>query len=130
ASSSRRRARACLGPEEDAFRGDNWQGSVSALHELRPGMALTVGYFRAAYGNFTVTDNLAVTPADYTPYCISAPTDARLPGGGGYQVCGLYDVNPTAFGQVNNLVTRASQFGNQTEVYNGFDLVINARFGK
>ena len=31
-----------------------------------PGFGLTVGYFRTWYGNKTVTDNLAVTSADYT----------------------------------------------------------------
>ena len=35
----------------------------------------------------------------------TAPVDARLPGGGGNQICGLYDVTPTLFGQVNNVVT-------------------------
>jgi hypothetical protein len=58
-----------------------------------------------------------------------APGDPRLPGGGN-QICGLYDVNPTQFGQTNNLVTLASDFGNQTEVFNGIDGTVNARFGK
>jgi len=60
--------------------------------------------------NFTATQNLATTPADYDPYCITAPVDPRLPGGGGYQVCGLYDVAPAKFGLSNNLVSKASNF--------------------
>jgi hypothetical protein len=35
-----------------------------------------------------------------------------------------------AFGSVRNLVTHASNYGTQTEVYNGIDVGINARFGK
>ena len=97
----------------DAFtgfgnRGYNWQGSVSIQHELRPGLGVNVGYFRTWYGNFTVTDNLAVGPADYASYCVTAPVNAKLPGGGGNQICGLYDLSPTLFGQVSNLVTQAS----------------------
>jgi hypothetical protein len=106
-----------------------WQMSGSIQQELRPGIGLTVGYFRTSYGNLWVTDNLAVTPADYTSYCIKAPVDARLPSGGGYQVCGLYDINPAKFGQVSNQVTLASDFGTQSQIYNGIDAGINARFG-
>jgi hypothetical protein len=58
-----------------------------------------------------VTDNLMVTPADYDPFCVTAPTDARLPGGGGYQVCGLYNVSAAKFGRVQNLVTKREPFG-------------------
>lgn len=108
----------------------NWRGTVSVQHELRPGMALNLGYFRTWYGNFSATDNLAVTPADYDPYCIIAPADSRLPGGGGQQMCGLYDISPAKFGQVNNLITLASHYGKQTEVYNGVDITLNARFGQ
>src|SRR5207253_7294934 len=107
-----------------------WQGAASLQHELRPGVGLTVGYFRASYGNFTVVNNVALTRGSFDSYCMTAPPDPRLPGGGGNQVCGLYDVKPAQFGQVSNLVTPASDFGKQTEVYNGFDVVINARFGK
>ena len=110
--------------------GYNWQGSVSVQQELRPGVALNVAYFRTWYGNFTVSDNQAVTSADYDPYCITAPVDSRLPGGGGKQVCGLYDVKPAKFGLVDNLVTQASRYGNQTEVYTGVDVNLNARFGQ
>jgi hypothetical protein len=108
----------------------NWSASASLEHELRPGVGLTVGYFRRWYDNFRVTDNLKVTLADYDPYCITAPLNARLPGGGGNQVCGFYDIKPTAFGAVDYLVTRASNYGKQTEVYNGIEGEIRARFGK
>jgi hypothetical protein len=119
---------------EDALTGFNkqayhWQGSVSFQHELRPGFGLNIGYFRTWYGGFLVTDNLAVTPADYDPYCITAPVDSRLPTSG-QQLCGLYDLNPAKFGPVDNLVTQASHYGKRTQVYNGVDLTLNARFGR
>jgi hypothetical protein len=53
-----------------------------------------------------------------------------LPGGGGNEICGLFDVKPTLFGQVNNLVTQGSNFGKQTEVFNGVDLTMRMRFGR
>jgi hypothetical protein len=111
-------------------RGYNWQTSASVQHELRPGLGVIVGYYRTWYGNFVATDNLLVTPADFDPFCITAPVDARLPNGGGYPVCGLYDVNPSKFGQVQNLVTQASHYGNQREVYDGVDATFNWRFGR
>jgi hypothetical protein len=109
----------------------NWQTSASVQHELRPGLAVNVGYFRTWYGNFQVTDNVLVTPADFDPFCITAPVDARLPNGGGYQICdGLSNVNPSKFGLVENVVTQASHFGNRREVYNGVDATVNWRFGE
>src|SRR5439155_5600871 len=108
-------------------RGYNWQASARIDQQLMGGVAVTAGYYRTWYGNFTVTDNLAVSPANYDPYCITLPVDARLPGGGGNQVCGLYDLNPSKVGQVNNFVTFASNYGKQTEVYNGGDINLTAR---
>ena len=119
---------------DDAIRGFNrqfynWQGSVSIQQELRSNVALDAGYFRTWYGGFLVFDNQFVTPADHDPYCITAPVDSRLPGGGGNRFCGIYDVKPDAFGQVDNLVTQSSHYGNQTEVFNGVDVTLKARFG-
>ena len=111
-------------------RGYNWQGSVSLQHELRPGLSINAGYYRTWYGNFTVTDNLALGPGDFSPYCITAPSSAGLPGGGGAQICGLYDIRPEKFGINDNLVTLASNYGKQREVYNGLDLTLNYRFAR
>jgi hypothetical protein len=108
----------------------NWRGSVSVQREIAPNMALNVGYHRTWYGGFLTTDNLAVTPADFDPFCLTAPRDGRLPGGGGHAVCGLQDIKPEKFGLVNNLVTLASHYGTQTRVYNGMDATLNARFGR
>jgi hypothetical protein len=118
---------------DDVIRGFSerdflWDLSTELQHELRPGMSVTGGYYRNWNGNFRATDNLAVVPADYSPYCITAPADARLPGGGGYQVCGLYDVEPAKFGLVNNLVTQATNYGEQVRVSDFFGLTMNTRF--
>ncbi len=108
----------------------NWQSSVALQHELRPGIGLNVAYYRTWFGNIQVIDNLAVTPADYTQYCVTAPRDARLPGGGGFQVCDLYDVTPSKFGFVDNFFTLASKFGKRRQIYDGVQVGINARFGR
>jgi hypothetical protein len=105
----------------------NWTASASVQHEVGPGLSVNAGYFRTWYGNFTVTDNLSVTPTDYNQYCITEPTNGGLPGGGGQPICGLYDLNPSRFGQVNNLIVRASNFGNRTQVFNGIDATANFR---
>src|SRR5262249_43702574 len=78
---------------------------------------------------FTATDNLLVIPADYDPFCVTAPTDARLGSVSGQLLCGLYDVTPAKFGQVNSLTTFASTFGKPTQRYDGFEASLNARFG-
>jgi hypothetical protein len=103
-----------------------WQASASLDHEIRPGLSASLGYFRTTWGNFRTTDNLLATPADYDPYCITTPVDARLPGGG-QRLCGFYDIKPEKFGLVNNFVTLEKAYGKQTEVYNGLDLTMNAR---
>jgi carboxypeptidase family protein len=107
----------------------NWQGSVSVQRELRPGMALNVGYFRTSYGGFLVTDNVATTAADYDPFCITLPADNRMPNGG-EQLCGFYDIKPTLFGVTDNLRTQTSNYGKRTEVYNGVDLTLTTRFAR
>ena len=111
-------------------RGSNWDLSAEVQHQLRPGVSVTGGYYRNWYDHFLVTDNLAAaTPADYSPYCITAPVDPRLPGGGGYPACGLYDVSLAKFGQVNNLVTQASNYGKRKLVNDFFNVTLNTRFG-
>ena len=75
-------------------RGYNWDMSSEVQHQLNSGMSLTAGYYRNWYGSFNVTDNLAVAAGEFGTFCVKAPADPRLPGGGGYDVCGLADINP------------------------------------
>lgn len=104
-----------------------WDVAVEAQHELTPGMSVSIGYNRNWYGNLRVTDNTEVTPADYDTYCITAPVDPRLPGGGGYRVCGLADISEAKFGASQSLVTRAENFGKQTAVNNYYFAGFNLR---
>jgi hypothetical protein len=105
----------------------NWEFSAGIERELRPGVAVNGAFFRRIYGNFAVQDNLATTADDYTRYSIVAPTDSRLPGGGGYTVGGLVDLNPDKSGLVQNYVTSAKHYGKQIEHWNGADLTIDVR---
>ena len=106
----------------------NWQGSASIQQEVWPGASVSFGYFRTTWGNARVTDNLSISPADFDPYCVTVPADPRLPNGGRYPVCGLYNITEAAFARpADNLVSKSSKFGKEIEAYDGFDLTINAR---
>ncbi len=105
----------------------NWEFMGAIQTELAANLSLQAGYYRRIFGNFIVTDNLLTSPSDYDPFCITVPSDARLPGGGGGQMCGLYDLNPTKLGQVDTIQTSSSNYGKQLEHYNGVDVTVNGR---
>ena len=109
------------------IRPNDWQIGVSVQQQLAPRVSVEVGYFRRWLQNFTTTDNTLVGPADFTPFSITAPSDPRLPGGGGYIVGGLYNVVPGKFGQTANNITDAANFGDQYQKYNGFLINVSAR---
>ena len=71
-------------------RGYNWRASAGIEQQLTNRLAVSATYARTIYGNFSVTDNLNLTPADFDPYCITLPADSRLPRSG-QQLCGLWD---------------------------------------
>ncbi|MGE3512411.1 MAG: carboxypeptidase regulatory-like domain-containing protein [Vicinamibacterales bacterium] len=108
-------------------RSYNWEFSGGVQHEFIPRMSVSAMFFRRSYGNFAVIDNLAVAPTDYDPFCITGPTDSRLPGGGGTRICGLYDLAPVKVGQLDRVRTLASDYGTQTEVWQGVDVNVDAR---
>ena len=111
-------------------RNFTWQAQAFLQHELVPNVGVTLGYFRTWYGNFRVTANRALSPADFDSYCIPSPTDSRFAINSGSQICGLFDVKPAQFGQSRQVVELASNYGDYNEVYNGFDLIANARLKK
>jgi hypothetical protein len=105
----------------------DWQIGVTMQREILPRVSLEVGYLRRWLQNFTVTDNLALQPSDFTAFSITAPLDPRLPGGGGYVVDGLYNVNPDKFGQTDNFRTYSPAYGRISQMYNGVDVNVSAR---
>jgi Carboxypeptidase regulatory-like domain len=106
----------------------SWDLSAGVQHEIAPRTSLEVTYIRRSWGNQTVTDNRSVTAADFDKFNLTAPSDARLPDGGGYTVQGFYDVKPEKFGFIDNYVTFAKNFGQgRIETYNGVDITVNAR---
>jgi hypothetical protein len=121
--------------DEDVLRGwgvrpFNWEFSAGVQQEIVPRVSANVAYYRRWYGNFGVTDNLAVEPSDYDPYSIAIPANPDLPGGGGGRVTGLYDLNPSKAGRVNNLFALASDYGEQTEYWHGIDVTTNVRLSR
>jgi hypothetical protein len=110
------------------YRPFNWEFSASVQRELIPRVGMNVGAFRRWYGNWTVTDNRATTGADYDPFTLTAPSDPRLPGGGGHALTGLYDIRPSHFGLTDNLITLVKTYGGgQREFWTGYDLGVNVR---
>jgi hypothetical protein len=105
-----------------------WEFSASVQREIGRGLSVDFGYFRRWFGNYGVTDNLSLGPADYTSFGVTAPLDPRLPDGGGYTVNGFYNINPDKVTVVpSNSYTLASNYGEQTAHWNGFDVGINIR---
>jgi hypothetical protein len=89
--------------------------------------SVEISYIRRWYRGFLAVENLALTPADLTPFSVTAPLDPRLPNGGGYIVSGLYDVVPDKMGQVNNVVADASRYGSWSQSFSGVDANVQVR---
>jgi hypothetical protein len=108
-------------------RNYNWEVSAGVQREIAPRVSADLMYFRRWYGNFVITDDLAVGPGDFDPYTITAPRDPRLPGGGGYPVPG-FDIKPAKYGvPAQPYVTLSSKYGKQQDYWDGFDATVNAR---
>jgi len=112
-------------------RSGDWQWGASIQRQLVPRVSVEVSYLRRWLLNFVVTDNLAIAASDFDKFTITAPTDSRLPNGGGYAVPGaLYNVNPSkASVPANNFVTLDSNYGGQSQTSNAIALNLNARPG-
>ena len=104
----------------------DWQFAVSVQQQVMPRVSVEVGYDRRSWGNFYVTDNRAVSPADFDSATIAAPQNAKLPGGGGYPVS-FFVVKDAKYGQFDNYFTFAKDYGDVTYYWHGVDFNVNAR---
>jgi hypothetical protein len=112
-------------------RGYNDEVTFAAQHQLAERVSVNGGYYRRTFGNQTFTDDLRYDASSYDSFCITAPVDPDLPGGGGYQVCGVQDLKPSVFAlnqPANSLIRFSEDFGGETNLYQGFDVNLEARF--
>jgi hypothetical protein len=113
-----------------SLRPYHFETTAQVQRQLAAGLSVTAGYYRRDFKNFTVNDNTFVTPSDYSHYCVTEPVDDRLPGGGGAQICDLYDVSQAKFGQTAIVVRPDTDFGKGTQTYNGVDITLQGRLKK
>src|SRR5205814_8597416 len=59
-------------------RNFNWEFSAGVQRDLVPPVSADLTYFRRWYGNFALVDDLAVGPADFDKFTITAPRNRRL----------------------------------------------------
>jgi hypothetical protein len=109
-------------------RGYTWQVNVGVDQEVMDNVRLSVNYFRTAHFNQQVNHNENRDVTQFDPYCVTSPSG--LPGGA-REICGFYDINSTAYGvAAHNVYKNDKAFGgDQTEVYDGVDVSMLARFG-
>src|SRR5207253_1470433 len=108
----------------------DWQFNVSVQQQILPRVSVDVAYSRRSWGNFFVTDNLAIGPSDYRDVVITAPSNANLPNGGGYPVPFKVRNANSPLGATNNYYTFAQDYtgGEQPTYYwRGVDFTVNAR---
>jgi hypothetical protein len=119
----------------------DWQFALGVQHEILPRVSAEVTYNRRWYGNFYTTDNINLgcnlndaclaanangTNPDYDFLSITAPSDPRLPDGGGYVISGLTDIKPGAVSRTTlNAITQTSD--RQSRYWHGIDTNVTLR---
>ena len=110
-----------------SVRPSDWQIGVSVQQQLLPRVSVEAGYQRRWLQNFIVTDNTGQAATDFGSFTVSAPADSRLPGGGGYAVGPLFNVNQNVASSVTSFVTKSSNFGSWDQHSNSISLNVSAR---
>ena len=117
----------------NGLRDSNWDLSAEVQQELMDGLSVTLGYYfntagyNSEYDSKTrVIDNMKVGADDYDEYCITQPTDSRLPRSG-QEMCGLYDIKPSKYGQVERIYTKTSLFGESIYRNHFYNVTIDGR---
>ena len=106
----------------------DWQYGIGIQQEVLPRVSVDVSFNRRQWGNFFVTDNVAVGPQDYTQVSLVAPSSAKLPNGGGYPVVfNVRNTDRTTIGATDNYYTSADDYGDWTSYWQGIDFSVNAR---
>ena len=109
----------------------DWQFGVSVQHELIPRVSAEVGYYRRwwpIYDGADVTDNIAVSAAEFGKFSVTAPSDPRLPE---RRRLPRSTTSTTSRRRrrtrADNVRNAANSFGDYTRYWDGFDVTFQAR---
>jgi len=107
----------------------DYQLGLAVQQQLTSRVSLEVQWNKRWFDGYYVTRNTAISPSDWQAYNITAPTDARLPNGGGYTVTGLHDIAPTKFGIAQYQIQGAGNYGldGSFQRWSGVDINLAAR---
>ena len=109
-------------------RDHDWQWSIGVQHEVLPRVSADVAYSRRSFHSFTITDDRVRNPSQYDAWTINAPSDPRLPGGGGYPITLYTPTAAAAATPAQNYITWETDFGPARSSYwQGVDFAVNAR---
>jgi hypothetical protein len=110
----------------------DYQFGVAIQQQLTSRISAEVQWNKRWFDGYYVSRNTAISPADWQSYNITAPVDARLPGGGGYTISDLHDIAPNRFGQANFQVQPAGNYGldGSFQRWSGVDVTVAMRASK
>jgi len=107
------------------------QVNVSVQQEVLPRVSVEVGYFRRAFHNFFVTDNVNLSVSDFQQYSFTAPVDSRLGSQSGQTVTYLIPKAGVDINNIRNVYTSVGAItGNDDDwrnSWNGIDFTVTAR---
>ena len=110
-------------------RPNDYQSTFTVQHEIIPRLSAELSYTRRTFHGFFVTDDLNRPVAgSWDTYALTAPSDPRLPNGGGYPIT-VYV--PTAAANAiapKTYLTNETDFGPERDSHwDGIDFTLNAR---
>ncbi len=85
-------------------RPNDWQYGITVQQQIIPRVSVDVGYSHRWFKGVQVTDNVNRKPSDYVSYTLTAPTDSRFDGGGGYPITVFVPTNAAAAIAAQNLI--------------------------
>jgi len=107
-------------------RPSDWQFGIGVQQQILPRTSVEVTYNRRWFNNFFVFKNTLLSPGDFTTQTVVAPTNASLPGGGGYPMA--YTVlAPGVPANIHDTYTNADNYGGESIYWHGVDVTITSR---
>jgi len=108
--------------DPDAPRGHNWEYSGGIERQLTDGWSISGMWHRRNYSDFRWHDNLNIDASNWSPVTFSAPSDARLPNGGGEEIT-IYEWNPGYVFSTGNVYTTLAE--DDWRTWNGFEVIVD-----